>query len=130
MTVVVDASVVFAALIDDSPQGSWAVETLSRAGAAAPHLMPVEVAAVLRRSVQSGSLAVEVASQAHADLLDLPVELFAYGATGARSWQLRSNVTSYDAAYVALAEELDVPLATLDARLRRASGPRCTFLAP
>ena len=71
-----------------------------------------------------------MASQAHADLVDLPVEHFAYGATGARSWQLRSNVTSYDAAYVALAEELDAPLATLDARLRRASGPGCVFLAP
>lgn len=130
MTVVVDASVVVAALVDDGPIGAWALATLSRGAVAAPHLMPVEVAAVLRRSVLSRGLTAEVASLAHADLLDLPVELFPYGATSARSWQLRSNVSSYDAAYVALAEELDVPLATLDARLRRASGPRCTFLAP
>lgn len=130
MTVVVDASVVVAALLDDGPTGAWATTTLERGGAAAPHLMPVEVASVLRRSGLSGSLTAEVASLAHADLLDMPVELFGYGATGARSWHLRSNVTSYDAAYVALAEELDVPLATLDARLRRAPGPRCVFLAP
>lgn len=72
------------------------LDTLSRGADAAPHLMPVEVTAVLRRSVLSRSLADEVASLAH----------------------------------VALAEELDVPLATLDARLRRTSGPCCSFLTP
>lgn len=61
-------------------------------------------------------------------LLDLRVELFPYAPFATRIWDLRDNVTCYDAWYVALAETLSAPLATLDARLAKASGPRCRFL--
>jgi len=71
-----------------------------------------------------------VASLAHADLVALPVELFPYEPFASRVWELRNAVTAYDAWYVALAESLAVPLATLDERLARAPGPRCTFLGP
>jgi predicted nucleic acid-binding protein len=67
---------------------------------------------------------------AHADLLDLRVELFPYAPFAPRVWELRDNVTAYDAWYVELAESLGSSLATLDHRLARADGPRCGFETP
>ena len=67
---------------------------------------------------------------AHEDLLALRVEFFPYGPLAARVWQLRMNVTAYDAWYVALAESLDAKLATLDRRLAQAPGCRCPFQTP
>jgi len=67
---------------------------------------------------------------AHADLLDLRVELFPYAPFAARVWELRDNLTTYDAWYIALAEFLSSPVATLDRRLSRAAGPRCGFETP
>jgi predicted nucleic acid-binding protein len=130
MTVVLDASVVVAALVDDGPDGRWA-ESIVRADAlAAPHLMPVEVANVLRRAVLAGRLSADNAALAHDDLLALRVDLFPYEPFAARVWQLRHGVTTYDAWYVALAEALVVPVATLDERVTKAAGPRCTFTLP
>jgi predicted nucleic acid-binding protein len=129
MTVVVDASVVVAALVDTGQSGLWA-EPLLLEDLAAPHLMPVEVASVLRRAVNAGDLSDDVASLAHADLVDLRVELFAYELVAPRAWELRHDVSATDAWYVAVAEELGAPLATLDRRLVRAAGPRCEFLCP
>lgn len=130
MTVVIDASVVVAALLDAGPVGTWAEQLLTSGPLAAPHLMPGEVANVLRRSALSADITADTASLAHQDLLALRVELFPYGACAARAWELRSNVTSYDGWYVALAESLGARMATLDVRLHRASGPRCEFLLP
>lgn len=130
MTVVVDATVVAAALLDGGPVGTWAEELLVAGPLAAPHLLPVEVASVLRRAASSGDITADVAALAHADLLALRVELFPYAECAPRAWDLRSNVTSYDGWYVALAENLGATLATLDLRLSRAAGPRCTFLVP
>ena len=130
MTSVVDASVVVAALVDTGPNGAWAEDILSVGPLLAPHLLPVEVASVLRRSVKAGLLSPDMATLAHADLLDLPVELIPYGPAAHRVWELRENLTTYDAWYVATAELFDAPLATLDQRLARASGPTCTFLTP
>ena len=130
MTFVVDASVVVAALIDTGPVGAWAEGLLSAGHLAAPHLMPAEVANVLRRAALGGDVATVAASLAHEDLTSLRVELFPYAACAERTWQLRENVNVYDACYVAVAELLGAPLATLDARLSRAAGPRCAFLLP
>lgn len=130
MTVVVDASVVVAALVDSGPDGTWAEEIVRTGQLAAPHLMPVEAANVLRRLAQAGQISADVASLAHTDLLDLPVELVGYEPVATRAWALRNNLTGYDACYVALAELFDAPLATLDGRLAGASGPRCRFLTP
>ena len=124
---VVDASTVVAALVDSGTEGKWAEEILAGGRLFAPHLMPVEVANILRRAQQAGQISADVASLAHADLQELRVDLFAYEPFAHRVWELRANVTAYDAWYVALAEELDVPLATLDARLANATGPRCAF---
>lgn len=130
MIVVVDASVVVAALVDSGDGGKWAAEAIAGRTLVAPALMPVEVASVLRRSVLASEISDSVASQAHAELLDLRVELFPYGPFGHRVWELRANLRSYDAWYVALAESLDAPLATFDRRLARATGPHCLFETP
>lgn len=130
MTLVVDASMVTAALVDDGPTGRWADDLLGRDALAAPHLVMVETANVLRRAWLAGDLAADTASLAHGDLTDLRVELFAYPPFAERIWELRATITAYDAWYVALAEELDAPLATIDERLARAPGPRCRFLTP
>lgn len=130
MTLVIDASAVAAALVDDGPHGRWAERELSTGPLAAPHLMPVEVANILRRAAAAADISTDVAALAHADLLQLPVELFPYAPIAERAWQLRQNVTTYDAWYVALAEALDAPLATLDGRLARSTGPRCRFNTP
>ena len=96
----------------------------------APHLMPVEVANILRRAAQRGEITPDVASMAHDDLLEMRVELFPYVPFASRVWELRDNVTSYDAWYVALAEDLGAGLATLDVRLAEATGPQCRFRTP
>lgn len=127
---VIDAALAVAALVDSGPDGSWADAVLGEDALAAPHLMPVEVANILRRSVRAGQIAAETAALAHADLLALPMELFPYAPFADRVWELRDNVTAYDAWYVALAETLDADLATLDVRLSQARGPRCSFRIP
>ncbi len=127
MTLVVDASFVVAALIDAGPDGAWADSLLGVEPLAAPHLMPVEAANILRRAALHGAISADAASLAHADLLRLRATLFPYEPFAERAWELRDAVTAYDGWYVALAEVLDAPLATLDARLARAPGPRCTF---
>lgn len=128
MTLVVDASMVVAALVDSGPDGRWAEALLVGGSLAAPHLLMVEAANILRRSAASGAISAEQASMAHADLLDLRVELFPYSPFASRIWELRENVTCYDAWYVAVAETFNAPLATLDARLANAPGPRCRFM--
>jgi predicted nucleic acid-binding protein len=124
-----DASTIVAALIDAGHDGRWAEPYLT-AEMAAPHLLSVEVANVLRRAAKANEISDDVASLAHADLLDLRVDLVPYADVAIRAWELRHNVSSYDAWYVATAEVLDVPLATLDRRLASAPGPRCEFQTP
>jgi predicted nucleic acid-binding protein len=119
---------VVAALVDSGADGRWAETLLTSDSLAAPHLLTVEAANILRRSVAAGAISAEQASLAHADLLDLRVELFPYAPFASRVWELRENVTCYDAWYVAVAEALGAPLATLDARLAKAPGPRCQFV--
>ncbi len=130
MSLVVDASVVAAALVDTGPDGTWADGVLGSEDLLAPHLMPVEVANVLRRLAISGDISTESASLAYADLLKLRIALFAYEPFAERVWELRGGLTAYDGWYVALAETVDAPLATLDNRLSRSSTIRCQFVTP
>jgi predicted nucleic acid-binding protein len=130
VTVVVDASVVAAGLVDTGADGEWAEEVLASDSLAAPHLLPVEVSNVLRRAVLARELSDDLASLAHADLLDLRVDLFAYEPFAERVWALHHAMSAYDAWYVAIAEQLDAPLATLDVRLSRTPSARCRFLVP
>lgn len=122
---VVDASLVVAALVDGGPDGTWADDVLAAGPLAAPHLLPVEVANVLRRSVHEGRISADSAAMAHMDLQDLPLTYFPYHPFAERVWELRDNLTAYDAWYVAVAEGLGVALGTLDLRLAKAPGVRC-----
>lgn len=130
MTIVVDSSAVVAALVDDGPDGTWARAGLRGNALAAPTSVFVEVSNVLRRAVLGGRLGRDAAALAHRDLLQLPVTTFPFEPLGDRVWELHPAVTAYDAAFVALAEELAAPLWTLDRRLATASGPRCSFRTP
>lgn len=130
MTLVVDASLVVSALVDSGSTGFWAESLLAGEPLSAPHLMPVEAANILRRAAAAGEISADAAAMAHTDLLDMRVELFPYGPFGPRVWDLRNNLTSYDAWYVALAEFLGSRVATLDLKLARATGPRCDFETP
>ena len=124
---VVDASVVVAALIDGGPAGSWAAEIVLDRFLVAPAHLGVEVASALRRLAASGAIGADVATLAHADLLDLRVQTYPYAPFGERVWALRSVASTYDGAYVALAEALHAPLATLDGRLARIPGVACAI---
>lgn len=130
MTLVVDSSVVVAALVDSSPVGTWAAGLLSGGSVSAPHILPAEVANVLRRAARAGSLSDPEATLAMEDVLTMPVEYFSFEPFGRRVWQLRGSVSAYDAWYLALAEALDAPLATLDRRLVNSNGATCQFLLP
>ena len=130
MSLVVDASVVVAALIDSGSTGQWAENLLLNAPVQAPQLMPVEAANILRRAALFGDIGEDLAAMAHRDLLVLPCSLFPYELVADRVWALRANITAYDASYVALAELMDAELATLDRSLARAPGPVCRFLLP
>lgn len=130
MSVVIDASSMVAFLIDGGPDGQWAEEVVLSQDLVAPHLLPVEVASTLRRSSAMGLVGPESASLAHQDLFGLDLELFPYEPFAERTWQLRENLTSCDAWYVALAEALGTPLVTLDRRLASVPGVRCEVLVP
>jgi len=90
----------------------------------APHLIDVEVAQVLRRYASTGDIQPSRAQQALEDLGDLPIVRYSHQLFLARIWDLRENITAYDAAYIALAEALPAPLATCDRRLANAPGHR------
>lgn len=130
MSVVIDASVLGAALVDSGREGSWAESLLAEGSAVAPELILVETSNVLRRLERSRVISAIEANAAQRDLMRLDLELFPFSPFAGRVWELRDNVTAYDAWYVALAEALGCPLATLDRRLSRASGPRCVFVMP
>jgi predicted nucleic acid-binding protein len=126
---VIDASAVVAVLADVGPAGEWTTAQVAGARLLAPDLMPYEAGNILRRHVLAGILDATAATLAHSDLTALQFDLCPYSALAERAWALRHNLTIYDAAYIALAELLEVPLLTLDARLAQASGPRCEIMA-
>ena len=90
----------------------------------APQLLDVEVAQVIRRYALGGDITAARGSEAMRDLADLPVTRHDHLPLLDRVWQLRNNVTAYDAAYIALAEGLDAVLVTRDSALARVPGVR------
>jgi predicted nucleic acid-binding protein len=125
--IVVDASVLATALGDDGVDGDRARARLRHERLFAPELVDLEVASVWRRAVRGRAMTDARARQALADLGSLPMARAPHGPLMSRIWQLRDNLTVYDAAYVALAEALDAPLVTADTKLARTGGPRCEF---
>jgi predicted nucleic acid-binding protein len=92
----------------------------------APELLDLEVAQVLRRLVREGALSASRAEGAIQDLLDLRITRYPHSLLLTRIWQLRRNLSAYDAAYVVLAEKLGATLLTRDARLASAAGHTAT----
>jgi predicted nucleic acid-binding protein len=130
VSAVVDGSVLVAATTDAGPEGTWAENVVAEGGIVAPHLVLVEATNILRRLESAKQLTRLEATAAQKDLLGLDLVLVPFEPFAERVWELRRNVTSYDAWYIAVAEALDLPLATLDRRLSRASGPSCRFTLP
>lgn len=121
--IVVDAS----ALIDvmlRSAAGAQAQARLFETGRSlhAPHLIDVEIAHAFRRLAAAGEISDERGRTMLALLAEMPIRRYAHGFLLPRAWELRSNVTAYDAVYVALAEVLSAPLLTRDNRLAAAVG--------
>jgi predicted nucleic acid-binding protein len=125
--IVVDASVVANALADDGKDGELARHRLIEAGElAAPDLVDLETVSVLRRRWRAGDLTARRFSAAVDDLADLAMVRMPTLPLMRRAYELRANVTPYDATYVALAEHLGWRLLTADGRLSRAPGIRCS----
>ena len=123
--IVVDASVLANVIGDDESAGRSARARLDAAGeVSAPDLIDVETVSVLRRRWLAGKLSDSRFQDAVVDLRALPITRYPVGPFMVRAFELRANVTAYDACYVALAETLRCPLLTADARL--ASDPTIT----
>jgi predicted nucleic acid-binding protein len=128
--VVCDASALIAVLLDGGADGRWASQAIGGAELLAPCLAPFEVANIIRRHELAGLIGADQSAQAHADLLDLAIEYWPYELLARRAWELRRNLSVYDAGYVALAELGDATLVTLDRRIAGAPGLRCTIATP
>jgi predicted nucleic acid-binding protein len=125
--IVIDAGVLATALADDGVVGAAVRNRLGGEILAAPELIDLEVASVFRKLIRTERLDADRAEQALDDLTALPIRRASHSALLSRCWDLRDNLTAYDAAYVALAEALEATLLTADARLARSTGPRCEF---
>jgi predicted nucleic acid-binding protein len=130
LNLVVDASVLVAALVDAGSNGTWAEGVLSNGSLHAPELVMVETTNIVRRLELAKQVTTSEANAAYDDLMQLDLELFSFEPFADRIWELRHTVTGYDAWYVAIAEALRLPLATLDLRLSRARSATCKFLTP
>ena len=130
MTRVVDASALVAALIDEGPEGRWARTQIALGTLNIPEIALAEATNTLRRLERAGRLPRPEAFSAQRQLLRLALDTFPFRPFAERIWELRDNLTSYDAWYVAIAEALDCPLLTLDVRLSRSPGPMCAFITP
>ena len=121
--IVVDASAAVEVLLN-TPAGGRVAERLFAAGETlhAPHLLDIEIAQVLRRYASSGELEPARGLEALEDLANLPLTRYPHDFFLPRIWELRHNVTAYDAVYLALAEALAAPLLTRDAALASAAG--------
>lgn len=122
---VVDASVIAPAIADGGRDGDACRSRIKGQVLAAPDLLRLETMSVLRRQLANGSLSPEQGTNALDDLLNLPLVVYPTAPLLRRVWEVRDNVTAYDACYVALAEALDCTLLTADIRLANAPGTRC-----
>lgn len=123
--IVVDASAATEAVAGSGERGIEAMRRIAEEASLAPHLLDLEVASALRGLVRRGALAEAVAHSALRHLAMLPVTRCDHRPLLSRCWELRDNLTVYDAAYVALAEATGATLLTSDQRLANAPGIDC-----
>ena len=126
--IAIDANAVVALLVDESDLGAISRRQYSLHDLAAPDLLHFEVSNTMRRLCQLHGLSSRLAEQALRDLELLRITMIPFADIGQRMWELRDNLSAYDASYVAVAELLEVELLTFDGRIRRAPGPRCDFI--
>lgn len=122
--IVIDASALLEVLLETTPQAAVVAERLSDWGDSihAPHLLDLEVAQVLRRRAASRAISIERCRDAFEDLSRLRLFRHPHNFLLSRAWELRHNLSAYDAIYVALAEFLKAPLLTRDRRMANAPG--------
>ena len=120
--IVLDTSAAIAALAARPPIKDLVVRLQDDGDLHAPHLIDVEVIHAVRRLVAAGELTDDRAADVRSDFADLAIVRYAHHPLADRMWELRQNLTAYDAAFVALAEALRVTLVTCDGRLARAGG--------
>lgn len=123
---VVDTSAVLAALVAPDAAPALVARLADDGDLHAPHLLDTEVLHALRRMTMSGALGEDRAADARVDVAELAVVRYPHEPLSDRVWELRHNLTAYDATFVALAEALDRPLVTCDARLAAAPGHGAT----
>ncbi len=123
--IVIDASVLAPALADDRDDGDRVRDRLRGEQLVAPELVDLEVLSTLRRAARSGQLDKRRSRQALEDLAALPLRRVSHLSLLPRIWELRDNLTAYDASYVALAEALDALLLTADGGIGKANGIGC-----
>lgn len=123
--IVVDASVLVNVLGDDGDDGRRARDRLAAQSLAAPDLVDLEVAAVFRKFCAAKRFDAQRASQALSDLRDLRMDRIPHRELIRRCWELRQNVTIYDASYIAVAELFGATLVTADVRLAKVPGAKC-----
>lgn len=123
VSVVVDASAVLQLWLD--PAGADIGARLAGETLYAPAHLRIEAANVVRRQRNAGALTDDAARMVFGGIMRMPVRLWPFEAIAERAWQLGMNATTHDAAYLALAEHLDLPLVTHDAKLARVPAIRC-----
>lgn len=128
MIAVVDASVFVALLTDSGDEGEWAKSVVDEGPLAGPNFVLVETSNLLRRLEFASRISRTDSADALGALLSRAIHLYPFAPFGERVWELRHNLTCYDAWYVAVAEALACPLLTLDRRLARATGPTCPII--
>jgi predicted nucleic acid-binding protein len=121
---VVDSSAALEALAARDPAAGLVERLTDDGDLHVPHLIDTEILHALRRMLRRGEISVERAHDARADFADLTLVRYPHEPFNDRVWELRENLSAYDATFVALAEALDVPLITCDARLAAAPGLR------
>jgi predicted nucleic acid-binding protein len=125
---VLDASAMVAVLVGPDPGAELIRKKIERPGESlhVPHVLDLEVLHALRRQTLLGTLSRERGAEALEDLKNIVLVRYPHASLVDRIWELKENLTAYDAAYVALAEALDTSLVTMDARLAQAPGIRAS----
>lgn len=127
---VIDSSALLEVLIGRQPDGRLVARLTDERELHCPHLLDIEVLHALRALVRRGQISADRAADARVDVDDLTLIRYPHSALADRIWELRENLTAYDAAFVALAEALDAPLVTCDARLAKAPSGASIELYP